>query len=304
MRIVILGSGGFIGQNLVRNFLNRSDKIIAVVKNKNKNYFNYKNKIIYKHCNINNFQEVKKILKPKDVVYHLASPASIKNLYLNTRSVINTYLLGTINVMHACVEKKAKKLIILSSQEIYREPANMYTSSRLAADILSKAFVQMHSKLEIVIIRSSNVFGLSQSTKHIIPRFICRALLNKNLEVYGTEKIKKSFIYVGDLIKIIKLAEKKMFSNFNIINVSNPSILLSPKDIANKIIRYLKIKKNFVVNKNKFHMLSSESRLRYKKDFQEKLKFNLPFKFKKLEEILPTLITYYSKNLGRYKNSL
>ena len=295
MRIVIFGAGGFLGQNLIRRYLEKKNvKIIGVVRNKSKKLIKQNKQLEYKHCDVKNFKKIKSILKKNDFVYHFAAPADLNSLYIKTRETLITYFKGTINITQACIEKKVKKLLILSSQEIYRKPQNIYSIIKYSVDLLLKGYSKLQTKLEIVIMRSSNIYGQMQSTKHIVPRFISRALQGKNLEVYGTQKIKKSYIHVDDLIDIFFIIEKKKLSLNQVINVSNGSELLSPIDIADIITNFLNIKKKYVPNQNKVHLSILQSNLKYKNDYRQKLKIKKVLQFKSLKYHIEDLVKHYS----------
>ena len=103
MKLLITGSTGFIGNNLI-NFLEKKFKkknLTIITKNKNiatKIYWN----------------DIPRV----DLVIHLASKSNVKDSWFNPVEYINTNLISTTRVLEYCKKNKTK-LIFFSSYLYY-----------------------------------------------------------------------------------------------------------------------------------------------------------------------------------------
>ena len=89
-----------------------------------------------------------------------------------------------------------KKLIVMSTDEVYGstdeivdvrllDPANPYSASKAAADMIVSAYQKMHPELTITTLRSNNIAGPGQFINNIIPRFSVLGLLDRKFTLHG-----------------------------------------------------------------------------------------------------------------------
>lgn len=91
--------------------------------------------------------------------------------------------------------------------------------------------------IKIKIIRIFNTYGpgMRNDDGRVIPNFICQALNNNNITIYGDGTQTRSFCYIGDLINgIIKMMECDDFAGP--VNLGNPNEY-TMNELANKIIK-------------------------------------------------------------------
>ena len=128
-KILITGGCGFIGSHIVEYFHEkyRKSKIIVVDKityaASLKNLENIKKSkrlnIIRK--DILDYNILKDVTKKCDLVIHAAAESHVDNSYQLNDEFINTNVLGTKNVLQACKENNVKKIVHVSTDEIYGE---------------------------------------------------------------------------------------------------------------------------------------------------------------------------------------
>jgi len=103
MKILVTGSSGYVGSELVRHLSVNQEVVLFDLKNKQ---------------NILNFQELSNAMDGCDIVVHLAAirgPDEGKVF----QDYFDLNCKGTLNVAKACVENKVKKLIYASSTAYY-----------------------------------------------------------------------------------------------------------------------------------------------------------------------------------------
>lgn len=108
-----------------------------------------------------------------DVVVHLAAQALVREGYRKPYETFDTNVRGTINVVKACQESQIAKVLIVTSDKVYKESKNIksfseedalggkdpYSASKAAADIASQSLAQLSEVTNISIARAGNVIG-------------------------------------------------------------------------------------------------------------------------------------------------
>ena len=115
-------------------------------------------------------------------------------------------------------------------------PANPYSASKAAADMIVTAYKTMHPEITITTLRSNNIAGPGQFINNIIPRFSVLGLLKKKFTLHGDGSAMRRYLWVKDAAEAIWLLAE-----------SNPKPYLSHRaqdkfsnlEIAEKIGKYL-----------------------------------------------------------------
>lgn len=111
-KILVTGATGFIGSNLVKKLNNSKNKITIFAKNSHHPFLNgLKLKRI--EGDIRDYKSVLKAVKGCGYVYHLA--ACSLNSPREKERIFSTNVLGTENVMKACLKSNVKKAVHVSS---------------------------------------------------------------------------------------------------------------------------------------------------------------------------------------------
>ena len=174
-KIVITGGCGFIGSHLseyIYQVFKKSkiiiiDKITYAASKKNISNIIRSKRVKFIKDDICNFKKILKHTKKVDLMIHVAAESHVDNSYNLNDNFIMTNVLGTKNVMEACKINKIKKIIHVSTDEIYGEiynssfkedskfnPSNPYSSSKAAAEMIINGYIHSYN-LPIIIIRSN-----------------------------------------------------------------------------------------------------------------------------------------------------
>ncbi len=242
--ILITGSRGFIGRNLIKEF-NKKYKIYNLDRN---------------NCDL----RTKKKFPIVDVVIHLAAFNSTKDFYENPLNVIQDNFLPIINLLNFYKKQEKKPLFIYTgTPEIgvgatdtygYKIPTDEKVPM-VIEDIENPRWSYATSKglgeqaiifsgLKYIIIRPHNIYGPNQKN-HFIPEFIQRC--KKGNVILNGWKNTRSWLYVDDCCKAIhKLMNCKKAVN-QIVNIgSNDEKKVI--DVAKIILKQLGIKKKIIKN--------------------------------------------------------
>ena len=258
MEFLITGGAGFLGMHLVEYWTNAGHKV-SVLNTKSKrssgfvNSFHPDVKIIW--GNVEDYETVKNSVKGKDLVVHLAAKVNVDQSVVSPRDYLTTNLDGTINILEAA-RVFGVKVIYESSREIYGDmpqspvnedsqlkPKSPYALSKAVADSICYGYYTSY-KLQIMILRSCNVYGSNQRAGKLgafIPRLVEQALNGGELTIYGSGNQRREYIHVSDLVRAHDLIINKGDFSGNIINIGTNQYY-SVNQIAEKISQRLSAK--------------------------------------------------------------
>jgi nucleoside-diphosphate-sugar epimerase len=249
-KILITGSSGFIGQELVRKLKNNKQITLYLLINKKKIIIKYKNiKFIY--CSLLSSEKLKKIFNKLNItdVIHCAwvGVNAVSRDSLKQKKNIKI----TNNLLNAIKDKKLNCFITLGSQaeygskfkRIYEEskarPVTKY--GKIKIKILNKIKIFcIKNNVRFVWLRIFTGYGPGNDKNWIIPSTIYKLIKNKKTKFTNGQQI-YNFIYVADIASAII---KSLFNNkangvFNLASEKSYSI----KYIIKLIFKKLRIKK-------------------------------------------------------------
>jgi dTDP-glucose 4,6-dehydratase len=250
-RVVVTGAAGFIGSHLCETLLDRGHSVIGIDNLVTGDMANVA------HLRARDFQfirhDVTKYIDVEgrvDAVLHWASPASPIDYLELPIQTLKVGSLGTHNAL-GLAKAKSARFVLASTSEIYGDPLEhpqkesywgnvnpigprgVYDEAKRFAEAMVMAYHRYH-KVDTRIVRIFNTYGPRMRPKdgRVVPAFICEALKNEPLTVFGDGKQTRSFCYVSDLLEgIVRL----MMSDFHEpVNIGNPNEL-TVLDFALKI---------------------------------------------------------------------
>jgi len=243
MRILITGINGFIGQHLARALISKGHFIIGL--DRQKKSLNEKiNK--YFSRDVLDKKIVEKATGEADIVVHLATLTSHKEIVDNKFETLEVNFLGTKNVLDAFSKSKfAKKFIYSSTGKVYGNikflpiteehpmlPINVLGKSKLIAERLIDFYA--NDEKSLIIFRIFNVFGPGQKDNFLVPTILKQ--IKESTEItLGDIKAKRDYIYIKDLINAFVLAiEKDIGSGLSIFNICSGKAI-SAEEIVSEI---------------------------------------------------------------------
>ena len=154
-----------------------------------------------------------------DVVVHLAANTGVMPSIEDPRADCMSNVVGTLNYLEAARQGGVGRFVFASSggttigeaeppihEEMVPHPVSPYGASKLAGEGYCSAYFRTFG-IDTVALRFGNVYGpLSGHKNSVVARFIKRAQDGEILEIYGDGTQTRDFIYVGDLIRAIRLA--------------------------------------------------------------------------------------------------
>lgn len=272
MVITITGALGFVGSNLIKEFnkINKIKKIYAIDLKKNNLEIKSK-KIRYIYENYTSDRCLKLIKKSK-IIIHLATKTNVLNSVQNLKLEFKDYFEKTLKIYNITPKNS---LFIFSStagaiygnvkkkslENTNPKPISPYGVIKLCLEHLL-IYYSKKNKFDFLILRFSNIYGENSYHKNnLIPNLLKSFTKNKKIFFKKNHFIFRDYIYVQDLVKVIKkLIEKKiknqtfnlcsgkMYNNNEIFNKINSLFQSSPNIKIKKTNVFYEIQKSPLSN--------------------------------------------------------
>lgn len=226
--IAITGATGFLGQALIpfliENYhpktirlLGRSEfKLAQIIRGENLKYDLDQFRPMI--CDIRDRERVFSCLKDADLVIHTAALKRLEICNYNPQEAIKTNVVGSMNVMDACINVGVKKAVFISSDKAVNA-CNLYgrTKAVMESMVIERARMLGNNTPIMCVVRYGNVIG---STGAVIPYFIKLAKEGKALPI--TDAIMTRFL----------LTKKEALNTVKrTIDEGNQSEIIVPNDL-------------------------------------------------------------------------
>jgi len=173
--VLITGGTGFLGRALVTEILKFNPQSIRVFSrdevkhHKVQELFNHNKKLRNFIGDVRDFKRIKKATEGVDILIHAAALKRLDILEYNVQESIKTNILGTLNVVNACLESGVKKAVFISTDKAC-SPVNTYGACKFVSErIFTESNFSKGSKdILFTCVRYGNVL---KSTGSVIPFF-------------------------------------------------------------------------------------------------------------------------------------
>ena len=280
-KALVTGGAGFIGSHLSYALLNRGLEITIVDNLSTGKRENVPAGARFIQGDILDFNLIKELIQGVDIVFHEAARVSVRSSMKDFYQDAQNNIMGTLNLLHACIKSKVKKFIYASSMAVYAdslepmpiketystEPLSPYGIAKLASEKYCLTITK-ELGIECVVLRYFNTYGIGQTfTPYVgvITIFIRQLRAGESPTIFGTGEQRRDFVHVADVVDATVKAmdysgPRKIFNVGTGIGISvkelssllcskiNPSIQSSytaehPGEIKNSIADISKAKK-------------------------------------------------------------
>lgn len=274
--VLVTGAGGFIGSHITEHLIDLNANVKAFVRYNSRNDWGLLELLPKEKLNqievitgdLRDEHAVRQAAKDVDVVFHLASLIAIPYSYIHPREVVETNVIGTLNVMMAANENGVEKVVHTSTSEVYGtaiyvpidenhplQGQSPYSASKIGADKIAESFYRSFD-LPVAIIRPFNTYGPRQSARAVIPTIVTQTLTGDKVYL-GSLHPTRDYTYVEDTINaFIKVAESRN-SIGEVINVGS-NFEVSIGELAKKIISLIGKKVEIVTDSKRIRPEKSE----------------------------------------------
>jgi len=253
-RVLVTGAGGFIGSHLVEKLVLNGSKVRAVVRYNSRNDpgllsllpEDMLNQVEIIPGDLRDLPAVQAAMSGVDLVYHLGALIAIPYSYLHPIEVVETNVMGTLNVLQAARQSGIERLVHTSTSEVYGTAQQVpigeshplqgqspYSASKIGADKLAESFYNSYD-LPVVTLRPFNTYGPRQSARAVIPTIITQAL-TKSVIRLGNLDSRRDLTFISDTVDGFLRAAQKPDVEGKTINLGTGREVRIG-DLADKII--------------------------------------------------------------------
>ena len=306
-KIIITGAAGMIGSILSRYFSEKGYQIVGIdnlsggfIENISKETKLYINDI----CNPQEMNKIFETEKPNFVIHCAAYAAEILSPFIRNYNYQNN-LIGSINIINACINYNVEKLINFSSFATYgegnppfketdlRNPKDPYGIAKLAVEMDLKEAYE-HFGLKYSTILPHNVVSKYQNYwdkyRNAIAIWIRQCAEGEDITIYGDGLQTRAF---SDCKFLCSPIEKLLYNFENEFYNMGSDDTITIKDAANLV---LKIGKEFKFNKSKLVFLEKRKEVIHAFCDHAKAQRDLGFKDEtNLESLIRDMFDYYLK---------
>lgn len=222
LTVLVTGAGGFVGSHLVEALVTAGARVRGFVRYTSQTEtdagwlrtlpHDLMAHITVIRGDLRDSSAVLQAMEGCDVVMHLGAVISIPYSYRHPREVVDTNIVGTLNVLEAARKTRPRRVVHASSSEVYgtaqqipmteRHPLrgqSPYSASKIAADKLVESFSRCFD-VPMVILRPFNTYGPRQSLRAVVPTIIVQALADEQM-CLGSLHPRRDFTFVQDTVQ-------------------------------------------------------------------------------------------------------
>lgn len=234
--VLVTGAAGFIGSHLVDELLKINYRIVALDDLSGGYKDNVNPKAIFIKGSVTDHPFLNKIFRKYEprFVYHLAAYAAEGLSHFIRRFNYTNNLIGTTNIINACVNNNVEHLVFTSSIAVYGnltppmtedmapQPEDPYGIAKYAAEMDIKSASEMF-RLPYTIFRPHNIYGERQNVadkyRNVIGIFMNQLMMKKPLTVFGDGEQTRAFTYIKDICGILARAPQNLNAKNQIFNL-------------------------------------------------------------------------------------
>ncbi|MEW6075934.1 MAG: GDP-mannose 4,6-dehydratase [Candidatus Omnitrophota bacterium] len=234
-KVLVTGINGFIGSHLARELIASGAAVSGLIR-QGADLWRIKDiagKVTLLNADIRDYAQVQVAIRkacPKKV-FHLAAYVNVSRSWEHSREMIDTNLLGTINLLHSLEGGECDCFINSGTCEEYGDnptpftedqcpnPVSPYSASKAAATLFC-GMIYKTKKVPIVTLRPFLTYGPQQVNNMLIPYVIQKALLSQDIEMTKGEQTRE-FNYVADIVDGYIRASVTPQALGEVINIGN-----------------------------------------------------------------------------------
>jgi NAD dependent epimerase/dehydratase len=275
-QVLVTGAGGFIASHLVERLLNEGAQVRTFVRYNSRNDVGLLRLLpldVFSQLEIisgdlRDLDAIRAASRNVDTIFDLGALIAIPYSYLHPREVIETNIMGTLNVLTAARDLGVRRVVHTSTSEVYGtarytpideahplQGQSPYSASKIGADKIAESFYRSFN-VPVVTLRPFNTYGPRQSARAVIPTIISQTLTKDEVRL-GSLDTWRDFTFVTDTadgFMRIAAAENILGQEINIGN----NAAISIGELAEKIFAIIGKKPKIVSESQRLRPEKSE----------------------------------------------
>lgn len=234
MKVLVTGSAGFIGSNLVKRLLETEPQVQVVGLDSVNDYYDVRIKeyrleqlqlvgAAHPDCG---YRFVKGNLADKplidglfeeeqfDIVVNLAAQAGVRYSITNPGAYIESNLIGFYNILEACRHYPVQHLVYASSSSVYGgntkipfcetdqvdNPVSLYAATKKSNELLAHSYSKLYD-IPSTGLRFFTVYGPAGRPDMAYFGFTNKLLKGDTIQIFNYGNCRRDFTYVDDIVE-------------------------------------------------------------------------------------------------------
>ncbi len=219
-RVLVTGACGFIGSHLTERLVCEGARVTAFVRYTSRGDVGLlrfappevRKEIEIVAGDLRDPDAVRTACARQAIVFHLGALIAIPYSYVHPREVIDTNVIGTLNVLEGARAHEVGRVVHTSTSEVYgsaqrvpidedhpRAAQSPYAASKTGADQIARAYHRSFGT-PVVTLRPFNTYGPRQSDRAVIPTIIAQALASDGVRL-GSLTPTRDLTFVLDTVE-------------------------------------------------------------------------------------------------------
>jgi dTDP-glucose 4,6-dehydratase len=218
-QVFVTGAGGFIASQLVEQLAGRGARVRAFTRYNSRGDDGMlrllsdetMRRVEVVRGDLRDADAVRRAVDNSEYIFHLGALIAIPYSYVHPREVVETNVIGTLNVLEAARQARVTRMVHTSTSEVYGtarfvpiteehplQGQSPYSASKIGADKIAESYHKAFD-VPVVTIRPFNTYGPRQSTRAVIPTIITQALTGDVIRL-GSLTPTRDFTFVADTV--------------------------------------------------------------------------------------------------------
>ncbi len=219
-KVIVTGSGGFIGSHVVEELVAQGARVRAMLR-----YSSRADRGNLEFLPPDVLAQIEIIrgdirdphfmlyaLAEQEIVFHLAALIAIPYSYIAPSEYVATNVTGTLNVLESARRNSLQRVIQTSTSEAYGTAQfrpidethplvgqSPYSASKIGADKLAESFHRSFG-LPVVTVRPFNTYGPRQSARAVIPTILAQLLAGRKQLELGSLEPERDLTHARDTV--------------------------------------------------------------------------------------------------------
>ena len=252
--ILVTGSAGFIGSNLVLKLLGTESDIHIVGIDNINDYYDVSLKEYRLKCieeapkGTNNWTFIKGNIADKDlieetfkkynfdIVVNLAAQAGVRYSIINPDAYIESNLIGFYNILEACRHYPVEHLVYASSSSVYGanakvpystddkvdNPISLYAATKKSNELMAHSYSKLYD-IPSTGLRFFTVYGPAGRPDMAYFGFTNKLIKGEKIQIFNFGNCKRDFTYVDDIVEgVIRVMKKAPAKSKGADGLPNP----------------------------------------------------------------------------------
>jgi nucleoside-diphosphate-sugar epimerase len=228
--VLVTGAAGFIGRHVVDALLRSGARVRALSGPPGHGLGPLPGEVAEVEADLAAPGAAEAAVADARTVVHAAGPASVAASFADPAAFARVHVEGTARLLDACRRAGVRRVVLISSAEVYGRPRrnpvseshplrarSPYGAAKAGAEQMARAFADAYG-LRIVILRPFSVYGPGQSAASLIGTVLRQAAEGDAVRLHDLRPV-RDYCFVGDVADAVLAASAANLPRLSVFNV-------------------------------------------------------------------------------------